>query len=133
MPLLLRGRCILPGDIDHPSAHVLDAEARAPVVGAKVLHEGVVVDTNEHGRNGPQYEKGEPAARSAPHFWCSFESSSPRRIGARGNSIIGTCLRFSDHLVGGSLERFTRLRLGTGSATADHVLTEGWGAAALPP
>ena len=68
---------------------------------------------------------GEPAARFAPH--CSvfalsphrsaaptFESSGPRRIGARGNSIIGTGRRFSDHLVGGSA-------------------IEGWGAAALPP
>src|SRR5205807_6077116 len=63
----------------------------------------------------------------------SFESSGPRRIGARGNGIIGTGLCFSDHLVGGSLERFTRSRLGTGGPSAENVLTEGWGAAALPP
>jgi hypothetical protein len=48
VPLLLRGRCILPRDVDHPSAHVFDAEARAPVMGAEVTYQGVVVKTNEH-------------------------------------------------------------------------------------
>ena len=40
--------------------------------------------------------------------------------------------RFSHHLLGGSLTRFTELRLGTGNAAADHLAIEGWGPQPFP-
>jgi hypothetical protein len=49
----------------------------------------------------------------------STHSAGPRRIGARGNPNIGRVRHFSNHLVDGSLERFTRSRLTTLRRAAD--------------
>jgi hypothetical protein len=103
---------------------------------------GSEVPSRRAGSAVSSQKEGEPAAGFAsllsvalsPHRSATLatQSAGPRRIGARGSSIIGTGRCFSDHLVDGSPEWFTRSRLGTGRVAADHVLREGWGAAALP-
>src|SRR5437879_2793724 len=88
MPLLLRGRCVLPGDVDHPSANVFDAEARAPVMGAEVIHQSVVVETNEHGRDGSQYGKGRTRRQVRPTLL--GDCSNPRAPAASGPAVIAS-------------------------------------------
>src|SRR5258707_7505383 len=69
-------------------------------------------------------KRGGPPPPGSPKVFLSFKPWTPRRIGARGSSIIGTSNRFFDHRFGGSLERFTRSRLASPPTPADHLLTE---------
>jgi hypothetical protein len=50
---LLLSRDVRTRDLDHATADSFRAEVRAPVVRAQVVHEGVVIYSETHGRISP--------------------------------------------------------------------------------
>lgn len=53
-PFLIGTRSVEPEDFDHAAARPLSREVRAAEVGAEVVHERIVGESNQHGPQNPQ-------------------------------------------------------------------------------